>query len=111
MECPKGTFQDFEGKSGLDDCEHCGLGKYGPNVGATATVNGCVDCAKGTYGDTTGADNSGACQDCPKGRYGDTAGLTLTGTTIQINACKPCESGRWSSVTRRTARLQCTACV
>jgi len=111
VECPKGTFQDFEGKSGLDDCEHCGLGKYGPNVGATATVNGCVSCVQGTYGDTTGATNSDDCQDCPEGRYGDTAGLTLTGTTIQINACKPCESGRWSSVTRRTARLQCTACV
>ena len=94
--CPKGWFTN---KTAATSCSHCPVGKYSQQRQNSATMEILPQIT---------ADD---CKDCPKGRYGDTAGLTLTGTTIQINACKPCESGRWSSVTRRTARLQCTACV
>ena len=86
FECPKGTYQNEQGKA---TCEICDAGKIQNKMGQSM----CVQCPSGKIPDTS----KSACLDCPKGTYSHAGD----------SECKECTPG---SVQDQTGKSECKVC-
>jgi hypothetical protein len=109
INCPAGTYLNYEGGSDISNCTNCSAGKSSTNGSIT-----CIDCPVGKHAIYEGT--ATPCSDCHRGKYAAVTSMSSSCTHAQpgsyvsiygASSSTPCAAGTY---TAQNASWNCTLC-